>query len=100
MVPVSPELFLIAFLFGTAAIALWIDARFPALAPGDLARAMARAGIAMAAGWLLFPRLWDAVSSASVLVALFAIALPCLTYLLLSAIWAIRKLQAALQGFR
>jgi hypothetical protein len=27
-------------------------------------------------------------------------ALPCLTYLLLSAIWAIRKLQSALQGFR
>ena len=100
MVPVSPELFLIAFLFGTGAIALWIDARFPALAPADLMRAMARTGIAMAAGWLLFPRMWDAVSSTNVLLALFAIALPCLTYSLLSAIWAIRKLQAALQGLR
>jgi cytochrome bd-type quinol oxidase subunit 2 len=97
---VSPQLFCIAFLFGTAGIALWIDARFPALAPADLTRAMARAGIAVAAGWLLFPRMWDAVSSSSVLMALFVIALPCLTYSLLSAIWAIRKLQAALQGFR
>ena len=96
----SPQLFLIAFLFGTGAIALWIDARFPALAPADLARAMARAMIAVAAGWLLFPRMWDAVSSANVLLALFLIALPCLTYSLLSAIWAIRKLQAALQGYR
>jgi glutathione S-transferase len=97
---VSPAVFIIAFLFGTGAIALWIDARFPALAPADLARAMARAMIAVAAGWLLFPRMWDAVSSANVLLALFLIALPCLTYSLLSAIWAIRKLQAALQGFR
>ena len=96
----SPELFLIAFLLGTAAIALWIDARFPGLAPSDLSHAMARAGVAMAVGWLLFPRLWDAVSSTSVLGALFMTALPCLTYLLLSAIWAIRKLQSALQGFR
>ena len=62
--PVSPAVFMIAFLFGTGAIALWIDARFPALAPADLARAMARAMIAVAAGWLLFPSMWDAVSSA------------------------------------
>ena len=62
----SPQLFLIAFLLGTAALALWIDARFPGLAPADLSHAMARAGVAMAVGWLLFPRLWDAVSSASI----------------------------------
>ena len=36
----------------------------------------------------------------AVTAAEFLIALPCLTYSLLSAIWAIRKLQAALQGFR
>jgi hypothetical protein len=96
----NPQAFGIFFLLGTAAIALWFDARFPALAPADLRRAMLRAGIAMAAGWVLFPPMWDAVSKGSVLVALFAIAFPCLTYTLLSAVWAIKKLQAAMQGFR
>ena len=97
----SPEIFCIAFLFGTGAIALWVDVRFPKLAPEDLRRAMLRAGIAMAAGWMLFPRVWDAaVATSPVLVALFAVAFPFLTYTLLSAVWAIKKLQAAMHGFR
>jgi hypothetical protein len=98
---VTPQLFCIAFLLGTGAIALWLNARFPRFAPSDLHRALVRAGIAMAATWLLFPPLWDAaVASGPVLVALFAVAFPCLTYLLLSAVWAIEKLQAVLRGAR
>ena len=97
---VDPQVFGIFFLLGTAAIALWVDVRFPTIAPADLRGAMLRAGIAMAAGWVLFPPMWDAVSRGSVLVALFAVAFPCLAYTLLSAVWAIKKLQAAMHGFR
>ena len=97
----TPQTFCIAFLLGTAFIALWVDARFPTLAPADLNRALMRVLIAMGAGWVLFPPMWDAaISAGPVIVALFAIAFPCLAYTLLSAIWAIRKLQAALHGFR
>ena len=54
----------------------------------------------MAAGMILFPPAWDAVIQRSVLVAIFTVAFPCLTFLLLSSIWSIRKLQAAMRGAR
>jgi hypothetical protein len=96
---VSPPLFGITFLLGTGAVALWIDARFPKLAPTDLRRALIRSGIALAASQLLFTPAWDAaVASGAVLLALFAVAFPCLGYVLLSTIWSIRRLQAAMRG--
>jgi hypothetical protein len=97
---VDPQVFGIAFLLATAAIALWFDNRFPALAPDDLSRALVRTGIALAASMILFPPAWDAVIERSVLMAIFLIAFPCLTYLLLSSIWSIQKLQAAMRGAR
>ena len=95
----SPAIFIIAFLFGTGAIALWVDARFPRLAPSDLRRALLRSGIALVGSQLVFTPAWDAaVASGAILVALFAVAFPCLGYLCLSTIWSIRRLQAAMHG--
>jgi hypothetical protein len=95
----NPELFVIAFLLGSAALALWLDAAFPQLAPSDLRRALFRTGVALGVTMGLFPPIWDAaVTRGPVLVALFTIALPCLTALLLSTIWSIRRLQAAMRG--
>src|SRR5438874_1253313 len=95
----SPEIFMIAFLLGSAALALWVDAVFPQLAPSDLRRALFRTGVALGLTMGLFPPIWDAaVARGPVLVALFTIALPCLTALLLSAIWSIRQLQGAISG--
>jgi hypothetical protein len=94
---VSVSVFGIVFLLGAAAIALWIDRRFPGLAPPNLRRALLRTLIALAASRLLFPPVWGAaLSRGSVVAALLGIALPCLTWLLLSAIWSIRWLQATM----
>jgi hypothetical protein len=95
----SIQVFGIVFLLGAAAIALWLDARFPGIAPPDLRRALLRALIALGASEFLFPPVWEAALARSpALIAVFAIALPCLTWLLLSTIWAIRQLQATLRG--
>jgi hypothetical protein len=97
----SPGTFGIAFLLGSAAIALWADVRFPHFAPSDLRRAMLRSAIAFGGVRLLFPPVWAiAIEKSSALFALFAIALPCLTYLLLSTVWSIKWLQATMRGAR
>jgi hypothetical protein len=83
---------------GSGAVALWVDARFPELAPSDLARAILRVIIALAASQILFPPLWQAaLDRGPVLVAVFSLAFPCLTWILLSAIWSIRQLQSTLR---
>ena len=40
------------------------------------------------------------VARGQVLLAIFALALPCLWYVLLSTIWSIRLLQASMRGAR
>jgi hypothetical protein len=98
---VTPQIFEIAFLLGTAAVALWVDARFPSLAPADLRRALIRTGIGLVGTQILFiPAFNSAVARGEVLLALFAMAFPCLGYVLLSTIWSIRMLQASLRGPR
>jgi|GraSoiStandDraft_8_1057269.scaffolds.fasta_scaffold159257_1 hypothetical protein len=95
----SIQVFGILFLFGASAIALWLDARFPGLAPADLRRAILRTLIALGASQLIFPPVWAAALARSpVLLAVFVVAFPCLTWVLLSAIWSIRQLQATLRG--
>jgi hypothetical protein len=96
---VNPAVFVIAFLLGTAAVALWVDARFPQLQPSDLRRALIRTGIALAASQVLFTPAWDAaVARGAVLLALFAVAFTCLGYLILSTMCSIRRLQATMRG--
>jgi hypothetical protein len=94
----SIGLFAIVFLFGAGALSLWVDARFPEIAPADLRRALSRTLIALVASRFLFPPVWEAaLERGPVLVALFAVALPCLVWVLLSAIWSMRLLQAVLR---
>jgi hypothetical protein len=83
---------------GSGAVALWLDARFPGIAPPDLRRALLRTFIVLAISQFLFPPAWEAALARSpVLVAIFSIAFPCLTLVLLCAIWSIRQLQAVLR---
>jgi hypothetical protein len=97
----TSQAFGIVFLVGAGAVALWLDVRFPRFAPSDLRRAMIRSGIAVAASRFLFPPIWTAaIARGSVLLALFAIAFPCLIYLLLSTLWSIKWLQASMRGAR
>ena len=95
----STALYEIFFLFGASLLALWIDARFPALAPREIARAMIHVGAALALGYFAASTAINVVAaSASPLAAVFGIALPCLTYLMLSSVWFIKVVQATLQG--
>ena len=94
----SVQVFSILFLSGAAAVALWLDARFPGIAPPNLRRALLRTLIVVAASQVLFPPAWEAaLASSPVLVAVFSIAFPCVTLVLLCAIWSIRQLQATLR---
>lgn len=95
----SIQVFAIFFLLGASAIALWFDARFPGLAPADLGRAILRTLIALGFSQLLFPPVWEAVLARSpVIMAVFLVAFPVLTWVLLSTIWSIRQLQATMRG--
>jgi hypothetical protein len=97
----SPAVFEVAFLLGAAALALWFDMRFPSLAPSDLRRALILTGAGLLASHALFMPAFDAaVARGQVLLGIFALALPCLWYVLLSAIWSIRVLQASMRGAR
>jgi hypothetical protein len=95
---VSVQVFGVLFLLGSAAIALWLDARFPGIAPPDLRRALLRTLIVLALSQFLFPPAWEAALARSpALVAIFSVAFPCLTLVLLCTIWSIRQLQAMLR---
>ena len=94
----SVGVFAILFLLGASAVALWVDVRFPEIAPADLRRALLRTLIAVAVGQVVFPPAWAAALARSpVLVALFSVAFPCLTLVLLTAFWSVRQLQETMR---
>jgi len=96
---VSSQLYSVVFLVGALALALWTRARFPHLAPAGLRGALIHVGVTMIAGQLLTPvALHLFTSSTSVLVGVFAVALPALVYTLLAAVWLLQLLSDHLRG--
>lgn len=96
----SPAVFAVFFLVGAASIALWIDIRFPRLAPKSFRAAFLHLGGALVGAQLLTP-LATYVLSGSVfltLVSTFAVGFPALVYTLLVAIWIIRLLHSVARG--
>ena len=94
----SVGVFAILFLLGASVIALWVDTRFPGIAPPNLRRALLRTLIAVGVSQVVFPPAWhEALTRTHVLVAIFSVALPCLTLVFLCGIWSIRQLQATLR---
>jgi hypothetical protein len=78
-----------AFLIGAALLALWIDARFPKLAPQTLSRR----ALAGAAAIILLQLAPLTVSSAAATYAtLFALVLPAFVATFLTAVWIFRAL--------
>ena len=95
----SSQLYSVVFLVGALALALWTRARFPHLAPAGLRGALIHVGVTMIAGQLLTPvALHLFTSSTSVLVGVFAVALPALVYTLLAAVWLLQLLSDHLRG--
>lgn len=85
---------------GAAAIALWIDVRFPGITPRALIGFIAHASLAIAAGKLLVPAgmsaLLEAESAVLAIVAVFGVAFPALMYAFLIAVWTIKTAQGYL----
>jgi hypothetical protein len=92
--------FLMALTLGAGAIALWINFRFPKLAPDGIRTAVIHVGAAILVGQVLLPGLTDAVPGSNpimrALVTTFLLGLPALVYALLASIWVIRIAQGAL----
>ena len=81
------ETFLLAFVLGAAALAVWVVMRLPGLAPRSLRAATVHMAVAMLLGFVLTPALQlvpGQPARLSVLAALFGVALPALTYMLLA----------------
>jgi hypothetical protein len=98
---VSAEALLAALTVGSALIALWTDQRFPSLTPRGLMRGLlyvCAAGIALAVMGPIATDILAAPSPARVLVTLFAIALPTLTFAFLAALWMIKLALRSLAG--
>jgi hypothetical protein len=87
------ETFLLVFVLGSAALAVWVVFCLPRLAPQSLRAAGGHLVAALAVGYALAPALRlvpGQPAKISVLVALFAIALPALTYMLLAGLWLMK----------
>jgi len=96
---VSPGVALVAFAFGSAALAVWFYVRFPSLAPTQLKHAIAHVVAAIVIAQLVVS--WNVrldvglEGHAATLVQLFGLLLPVVVYTFLSALW----LFALLTGF-
>jgi hypothetical protein len=97
------ETFLLVFLLGAGLLAAWIAVRLPRLAPGSFLRAGLHLAAAVVLGSLLAPALHAVPglpSRLSVLAALFFVALPVLTYMLLVGMWLVQLAVAANPALR
>jgi hypothetical protein len=96
-----------AFLFciavGSAAIALWVDVRFPQLMPWSMRRLLVHLVLAVVVVYLVGPAMGVIAASglpAAGLASVFAVALPALVYEFLVGAWMIKLAQASGVGFR
>jgi hypothetical protein len=94
----TPHTFSPLFLTGAPALALWIYVRWPRLTPSKLINVLLHVGAATAAAVLCrgaVASIADSGSVMSALVAVFAVALPILVYVLLTALWMMTALRSA-----
>ena len=87
------ETFLLVFVLGAAAIAAWAALRLPKLAPTSLRGGTVHLIATLVVGALLGPAVHAVPglpSQLSVLAALFLLALPAITYMLLVGMWLVQ----------
>ena len=86
---------------GAGAIAIWIDVRFPKLAPKDLGKSMLHVGASVLIGYAAGPALGLFIASEDqrvVLLGVFGIGFPTVVYCLLAGLWMIKVAQRMLSG--
>ncbi|MBD0328509.1 MAG: hypothetical protein ICV64_00165 [Thermoleophilia bacterium] len=94
----SVAVLIVSFAVGTAALALWVNARFPRIAPGTFRGCILHVCLAMAVCQVATLLLRTATSDHATFVALFTVVVPVLVYSFLSAVWLIRVCQQMLGG--
>lgn len=95
----NPGLVTLLIGVGAGAVALWIDARFPRLAPEEILKAVLHVAASLAVGFAIGPALQSLFGSDDplvVLVGVFAVAFPSIVYCFLAAIWFIKLAQRAM----
>ena len=93
----APVLFVIA----TAVLALWVDVRFPGLAPGEVMRTGIHIAIAFVASTLVAPIVSDIVIDTGLplaRLAALAFVLVALGYVFLTVIWVIKLAQGPMRS--
>jgi hypothetical protein len=86
---------------GAGAIALWIDVRFPRLAPQELGKAVLHIVASVAVVYASSPIMQMVTASDDpriVLLGVFTIGFPSVVYCLLAGIWLIKVAQRMLSG--
>jgi ABC-type uncharacterized transport system permease subunit len=86
---------------GAGAIALWIDVRFPRLAPQEMAKAILHIAVSVAVAYASSPAMKMVTASDDprvVLLGVFGIGFPSVVYCLLAGIWLIKVAQRMLSG--
>lgn len=95
--------FIICIAVGSAAVALWINVRFPKLMPWKLGRLLMHLVIAFVGVYAVGPAMGIVTESgipAARLASVFAVGFPLLVYEFLVGAWLIRLAQATAGGFR
>jgi hypothetical protein len=89
--------FVVVYFIGAASLALWLDARFPQLAPESFRNRFLAAILAT----LILPRVPVETSSRTALMTTLMLAvLPALVFSFLTALWLLRALRDGIQSQR
>jgi hypothetical protein len=87
------ETFLLLFVLGASALAAWVALARPQLTPSSFRRAWIHLAVGFVVGAVLGPVLHAVPglpSTVSVFAALFLVALPAVTYMLLTGMWLVQ----------
>lgn len=87
---------------GAGAIALWIDVRFPRLAPDDMAKALLQVAASIALGYAISPAMQALLAYEDprlTMLGIFGLGFPSIVYCLLAGLWMIKLAQRALGGY-
>jgi hypothetical protein len=82
-------------------IALWIDVRFPRLAPDDMAKVLLHVAASIALGYAVSPAMQALLTYGDprlTLLGIFGLGFPSIVYCLLAGIWMIKLAQRAFSG--
>ncbi|SRR6266540_3951076 len=97
----SPSVFPIVMLFAAFALAFWIDARWPRLAPTELRMSLLHLVGAFVFGKFASWGFAQPSASATVkLILIYALVLPAVIYLLLACMWMLKVAQGMISAYR